>query len=272
MRAWFLAARPKTLPAGLAPVAVGSALAATATPIHWPGVLACALGALLIQIGCNYANDAFDAGTGADAQRIGPQRAVASGLISPRSMLLAASGVLTAAFIVGIYLTTLGGWPILVAGLISIVCAIAYTGGPFPLAYRGLGDLFVFAFFGLLATLGSAWIQVAPTGAGAGPLAMPWWWWLCAAALGLQAAGILTVNNIRDLATDALVGKRTLPVRLGPRGARIYHGLLHLLAVLALVGAALLSGQALLWLAVAVAGAGGLGLAGGGGPGRGAGA
>lgn len=257
MRAWILAARPKTLPAGIAPVAVGVALAATAGATNWLAAAACVAGALLIQIGCNYANDAFDAATGADAERIGPQRAVAAGLITPRAMLVAAALVLALAFAVGLYLSALGGWPILALGLVSIACAIAYTGGPFPLAYRGLGDVFVFAFFGLLATLGSAWIQVAPDGAGSGPLAMPWWWWLCAAALGFQAAGILTVNNLRDLPTDAAVGKRTLPVRLGPRGGRIYFALLHLAAVGCLAAAAVLAAAPWLWLPAGVAAVGG---------------
>lgn len=261
MRVWILAARPKTLPAGIAPVAVGTALASTAVAIDWLAAGACLLGALLIQIGCNYANDALDAATGADAQRVGPQRAVAAGLVSPRAMLLAAALVLALAFALGLYLASLGGWPILVLGLVSIACAILYTGGPFPLAYRGLGDLFVFLFFGLFATMGSAWIQVAPTLAVDPAAALPIWWWLSAAALGLQAAGILTVNNLRDLDTDAAVGKRTLPVRLGARAARVYHALLHAAAVGCLIAAAVLVDVLLLWGPVLIAGLGGVAVA-----------
>ncbi|MDA3959628.1 MAG: 1,4-dihydroxy-2-naphthoate polyprenyltransferase [Planctomycetota bacterium] len=258
MSPWIAAARPKTLPAGVAPVVVGAALASTVSPINWLAVGACLLGSLLIQIGCNFANDAFDALSGADdARRVGPQRAVAAGLISPRGMLAAAGVVLALAFGIGLYLAALGGWPVLMLGLISIVCAIAYTGGPFPLAYHGLGDLFVFAFFGLLATLGTAWIQVAPAGTSEGLLAMPWWWWACAASLGLQASAILTINNIRDLSTDATVGKRTLPVRLGPVPARIYHASLHLLAVAGLLAAWLLTGRAWLLLPGVIASLGG---------------
>lgn len=254
---WVTAARPKTLPAGVVPVLVGGALAATATGLDFLALAACLLGALLIQIGCNYANDAFDALSGADDERrVGPQRAVAAGLIAPRAMLRAAGAVLALAFAVGCYLSWLGGWPILAAGIVSIGCALAYTGGPFPLAYHGLGDVFVFAFFGLLATLGTAWIQVAPDGVD-GPLGLAPWWWACAAAIGLQATALLTINNIRDRATDRAVGKRTLPVRIGDRAARGYHAALHLAAVACLVAAWRLTGDAWLWWAIAPAALGG---------------
>jgi len=260
MRAWLLAARPKTLAAGLAPVAVGAAMASSVAGVAWLPAAACAVGALLIQIGCNYANVAFDALRGTDDQRVGPTRAVASGLVSPRTMLVAAGLVLTAAFVVGLYLTSLGGWPILALGLISIASAIGYTGGPFPLAYHGLGDLFVFAFFGLLATLGTAWIQVSPDGLDGGLLRMPWWWWAVAAALGLEATAILTVNNIRDTPTDRTAGKRTLPVRLGERGARVYHAALHLAATACLITAALLAGRWSLTIPAGIAALGGAAL------------
>ncbi len=282
-RAWLLATRPKTLAAGVVPVLVGTALGSTLVPIHWLAACGCLIGALLIQIGCNFANDAFDALKGADtAERIGPQRAVASGLITPRAMLIATGIVLLLAFLVGLWLMTFGGWIILVLGLISLVCAVAYTAGPFPLAYVGLGDAFVFLFFGLVAVLGSAWVQVAPALATLMPYEslgaagfvitkysqaeiglhswfdLPLTWWLIAAAVGLQATGIIAVNNLRDIRTDAVVGKRTLAVRLGDHLTRRYCCLLHATATVCLVDVAIRVGGGWLWLPAAVAGVGGL--------------
>jgi 1,4-dihydroxy-2-naphthoate octaprenyltransferase len=289
--AWLLATRPKTLAAGLVPVVVGTALGATLVPVDWPAAVGCAGGALLIQIGCNFANDAFDALKGADtAERVGPQRAVASGLITPRAMLIATGVALALALAIGIWLATVGGWPILALGVVSLVCAVAYTGGPWPLAYIGLGDLFVFLFFGLFAVLGSAWVQAGhfirslliPYSFQSvwhlGPfdrfahittldealyvLHMPAWWWLAAAAVGLQATGIIAVNNLRDIATDAAVGKRTLAVRLGDGPTRIYLCLLHGAATACLAACAWhgpwTAGTPWRWLPVAVAGGGGL--------------
>jgi len=282
--AWLLATRPKTLAAGAVPVLVGTALGATLVPINWLAAVGCLVGALLIQIGCNFANDAFDALKGADtAERIGPQRAVASGLISPRAMLVATGVVLLLAFLVGLWLATFGGWIILVLGVVSLVCAVAYTAGPFPLAYVGLGDLFVFLFFGLVAVIGSGWVQVAPALAqlayfdqlGAKGFAIANWtqgqvglhswfdlsttWWLVASAVGLQATGIIAVNNLRDIATDVTVGKRTLAVRIGDRATRIYCCLLHAAATACLIAVAIKTGG-WLWLPAIVAGVGGLGL------------
>jgi len=223
---WLGATRPKTLAAGAVPVAVGVACAATVGPVHWGLAAGCLVGALLIQVGCNFANDAFDGMKGADtAARLGPRRAVASGLISARAMLLATAVVLALALGVGLWLATAGGWPILVLGLVSLVCAVAYTAGPWPLAYIGLGELFVFLFFGWFAVLGTAWVQVAGSSA-----ALPRAWWFLASAVGFQAACLILVNNLRDAATDAPVGKRTLAVRLGPVGGRAFHGVLHLCA------------------------------------------
>ena len=230
MNPWLAATRPKTLAAGLVPVAVGTALAGSVGAVRWDLAAGCLVGALLIQIGCNFANDAFDALKGADtAERIGPQRAVAAGLISPRAMLIATGVVLTAALGVGLWLAGTGGWPILVLGLISLICAVGYTAGPFPLAYIGLGDLFVFLFFGWFAVLGTAWILAGR---------LPLTWWLVASAVGLQAATIICVNNLRDIPTDAKVGKRTLCVRLGDRASRAYYGMLHAGAALCLLVAA----------------------------------
>ncbi|MCK6487924.1 MAG: 1,4-dihydroxy-2-naphthoate polyprenyltransferase [Planctomycetes bacterium] len=221
---WIQATRPKTLAAGIVPVAVGTALAGTAVAIDWAAAAACLAGALLIQIGCNFANDAFDGLKGTDGPgRVGPQRAVAAGLITPRAMLAATALVLGLAFLLGLWLSWLGGWPVLVLGVVSIACAILYTAGPWPLAYVGLGDLFVLLFFGLFAVLGSAWVQVHPRGLG-----LAGWWWPVAVAVGLQATAIIAVNNLRDIATDGPAGKRTLAVRLGDRATRHYYTLLHL--------------------------------------------
>ncbi len=246
--AWLSATRPKTLAAGAAPVAVGVACASTVVPIHWPAAVACLMGAILIQIGCNFANDAFDALKGADTpERLGPQRAVASGLISARAMLLATAVVLVLALLIGLFLWSIAGWPIFLVGVVSLVCAVAYTGGPAPLAYVGLGDLFVFLFFGLVAVLGSAHVQLAaeqlrlatvlPNAVLSLPgttwLGLPIAWWCAATGIGLQATAIICVNNLRDIATDQRAGKRTVGVRLGDQASRWYYGLLQLLAALA---------------------------------------
>jgi 1,4-dihydroxy-2-naphthoate polyprenyltransferase len=261
LRPWLMATRPRTLVAGVVPVAVGCALARSVGPLAaWPAA-GCLAGALLIQVATNFANDAFDGLKGADAaDRVGPTRAVAAGLITARAMLLAAAVVLVAALAVGLWLATIGGWPILVLGVVSLVCAVAYTGGPYPLAYHGLGDLFVFLFFGLFAVLGTAWIQVAPQG---GRLAAGWW--LVAAAVGCQATAIIAVNNVRDLDGDARVGKRTLAVRLGARGARAWYGLCHAGACGCLVAAQLLGLDARHGLIgpIVASGAGGMALSAG---------
>jgi 1,4-dihydroxy-2-naphthoate octaprenyltransferase len=188
-------------------------------------------------------------------------------------MLTATALVLFAALAVGLWLATIGGWPILALGLLSLVCAIAYTGGPYPLAYHGLGDLFVLLFFGLVAVLGSAWLQIAhlvgriPAEAALRPgmsprgewiLGLPGEWWLIATAIGLQATAIIAVNNLRDIATDARVGKRTLAVRLGDRASRTYYGLLHLVAALCWWAAVVLLAQPWLALSAAIASVGGI--------------
>ena len=224
LRAWLMATRPKTLPAALAPVMVGTALAATVGPWRLDLALGCLAGAMLLQIGCNFANDAGDTIRGADTpDRLGPARAVASGLISARAMLTGAAVVLALAALIGLWLANQSGWQIWAVGLVSVIASLAYTLGPMPLAYIGLGDLFVLLFFGLTAVLGSAWVQHP-----AWPL--PTTWWLAAAAVGLQATTLITINNLRDIPTDARTGKRTLAVRLGDRPTRIYHTLLHLAA------------------------------------------
>lgn len=269
LRVWLQAARPRTLPAAVVPVVVGSAVVVPAG-LHpaWGPFLGCLGGALLLQIGCNFANDAFDHLHGADtAARVGPQRAVAAGLISPRAMLAAAAGVLLLAVAVGLYLATIAGWPIFLLGLASVAAAVLYTGGPLPLAYIALGDLFVYAFFGLVAVIGTVDVQTLAHHRAANPWAtmallshLPVLLAL-ASAVGLQCTAILAVNNLRDIPTDRAVGKRTLAVVLGPRLTRGYYGLLHLGATCCLARVAF--GPELhdhRWLAVpvVVAGVGGL--------------
>jgi 1,4-dihydroxy-2-naphthoate octaprenyltransferase len=221
---WLEAARPKTLPAAIIPVAVGTALAVAHGAAHYATAAICLAFSLLVQIGTNFANDYFDFVQGADtAERVGPRRAVAAGLIAPRTMLLATWVVLGAAFLVGLLLVRSGGWVLLPIGIVSIICAIAYTGGPFPLGYNGLGDLFVFIFFGLVAVCATFYVQaghVAPDVIS------------CAAAVGLLAANILVANNYRDVETDAKAGKKTLVVRFGRRFALWQYALSALIALL----------------------------------------
>lgn len=223
-RHWVEAARPKTLPAAVIPVMVGTALAAAHASADAGKAAICLVFSLLVQIGTNFANDYFDFMQGADtAERVGPRRAVAAGLIAPRTMLLATGLVLGAAFLVGLLLVREGGWILLPIGIVSIVCAIAYTGGPFPLGYNGLGDVFVFVFFGLVAVDATFYVQAG----GVTPDATS-----CAAAVGLLAANILVANNYRDAETDARAGKKTLVVRFGRRFAFWQYGLSHLVAQL----------------------------------------
>ncbi len=205
---WLLAARPRTLPAALAPVALGSALAARLHHFQPVPAALCAAFALLAQIGANFANDYFDFRRGADAPgRLGPTRAVAAGLIAPGAMLRATFLVLALAAVAGCGLLPYGGWILIVLGVASLLTALAYTGGPFPLAYHGLGEICALVFFGFVAVLGTYFVQTG------GPLTLEAW--LTATACGLLAANILLVNNVRDLATDARAGKRTLVVRFG---------------------------------------------------------
>lgn len=221
---WLEASRPKTLPAAIIPVMVGTALAAAHHAADYPKVGICLAFALLVQIGTNFANDYFDFVQGADTPaRVGPRRAVAAGLIAPRTMLAATWLVLAVAFAVGLLLVREGGWGLLPVGIISIVCAIAYTGGPYPLGYNGLGDLFVFIFFGLVAVCATFYVQAGTVT----PDAVS-----CAAAVGLLATNILVANNYRDAETDARAGKKTLVVRFGKRFAIWQYGLSNLVALL----------------------------------------
>lgn len=224
LNVWLEAARPRTLPAAVAPVLVGSALAWRDAGFQ-PGAAALCLGfALLVQIGTNFANDYYDFIRGADASdRVGPRRAVAAGLVSPGTMRTAMVLTFAAAFVLGLGLIAWGGPWLLVVGVLSILSGIAYTGGPYPLAYHGWGDVFVFIFFGLVAVGGTYFTQASRIGADALLAGVP---------VGLLAANILVVNNYRDAETDARAGKRTLVVRLGRPFARIQFGVSLLVAFL----------------------------------------
>jgi 1,4-dihydroxy-2-naphthoate octaprenyltransferase len=226
---WALAARPKTLPAAAAPVVIGMGLAAFRDAFAAGPAAAAMVGALLIQIATNLANDYYDFVRGGDTEdRVGPVRVTQAGLVEPRSVKRAMLVVLGAAFGVGIYLVYVGGWPIVWIGLASLICAVAYTGGPYPLAYHGLGDLFVFVFFGLVAVAGTVWVQALALW----PEAL-----LAGAGVGALSTAILVANNLRDIPTDRLAGKRTMAVRLGVTGSRLeYLALLVVGAAVPLVG------------------------------------
>lgn len=248
-RAWLLAARPKTLPAAMAPVLVGAALAWHDNAFALLPALAALLGALLLQIGSNFANDYFDFFKGADtSERLGPVRATAGGLLTPGQMRWGMVVVFGLAALDGLYLIRVGGWPILAVGVASILAAILYTGGPFPFGYYGLGDLFVFLFFGLVAVCGTYYVQA---------LALTPAVVLAAVPTGLLITAILVVNNLRDIATDARAGKRTLAVMLGRRGTRLEYGLLmgvaYLLPLLLWLGYGYSPAVLLCWLTAPLA-------------------
>lgn len=228
MTAWKLAARPRTLPAAAAPVLVGAGAAVATRDFAPLPALAALAGALLIQIGANFANDLGDFQRGADtADRLGPTRVTQAGLLTPRQVRNGMIAVFAAATLIGVYLVAVGGWAVVAIGVASIVAAIAYTGGPFPFGYYGLGEVFTFAFFGLAAVCGTYYVQAGQVPAIA---------WEAAAPMGALAAMILVVNNLRDIETDRVAGKRTLAVRLGRRGAQIeYFALLALAYLMPLV-------------------------------------
>jgi 1,4-dihydroxy-2-naphthoate polyprenyltransferase len=243
---WLLAIRPATLTAGATPVLVGTAVAHAADAFRAGPALAALLGALLLQVGSNLANDLYDFEKGVDtADRLGPTRVVQAGLLSPTAVRAGMFVTFGLALLVGLYLTWVAGPAIVVIGIVSILAAIAYTGGPYPLGYNGLGDIAVFLFFGPVAVCGTAFVQAGHVP----PLA-----WAAAIPVGALTTGILVVNNVRDIETDARTGKRTLAVRLGRRGAVAEYALLLLAAYAtppALVLAGTLSPWALLPLVTA---------------------
>lgn len=213
VKIWAEATRPRTLPAAVAPVLVGSALAWHSGEFHAGAAALCLLFGLLVQIGTNFANDYYDFIKGADTPaRVGPRRAVASGLVRPTAMRTAMIGVFALAFVCGLGLVAWGGPWLIVIGVASIASGLAYTGGPWPLGYNGLGDAFVFLFFGLVAVGATFFVQTRHVSLDA---------MLAGTAVGLLAANILVVNNSRDAETDAVAGKRTLVVRFGRGFARV---------------------------------------------------
>ena len=237
-RAWLIAARPQTLPAAAAPVIVGVGLAIESGVFAPLPALAAFVGAALIQVGTNFANDYYDAIQGADTDdREGFTRVVASGLIKPAEVKRAMWLTFAAAIGVGTYLVAVGGVPIVAIGLASVAAGIAYTGGPYPLGYHGLGDLFVFVFFGVIAVTGTYYVQAAALVDGTFPLWIPdGTVTLAAVVASLPVAAlstnILVVNNVRDREEDANTGKRTLAVRFGYRFSRLQYLALVALAYL----------------------------------------
>ena len=244
-RIWLMAARPRTLPAAVAPVLVGTALAGQAGVFHPLTFIATLVGAVFIQVGTNLSNDYSDARRGADTEdRLGPVRVTAGGLVPPRQVLMATWVSFGVAVLVGIYLVAVAGWELLLVGGASILAGVLYTGGPRPYGYEGLGELFVFAFFGIVAVTGSYFVQAKE---------LPWEAFVLAVPVGLLAASILMVNNIRDVDTDRRAGKRTLAVRLGRLGARRLFAATLVLAFLADPVLAVTAGEPWLLLALAAA-------------------
>jgi len=249
LSAWILASRPRTLFAAAAPVVVGSAIAMRDGGFAlWPA-LAALLGALLLQVGSNLANDVFDFQRGADApDRVGPLRVTQAGLLPPAQVLRGMWIVFALSLIPGLFLAARGGWPVVAIGVSATAAAILYTGGPLPYGYKGLGEIFVFVFFGLVAVSGTYYVQTSTLS------------WLAIAAgipIGLLTSAILGVNNLRDIGPDQAAGKITLAVRLGMRGARLEYLLLVGMAFAAppaLVAAGLASAWVMLtWLSLPLA-------------------
>ena len=247
LRAWVQASRPRTLWAAVTPVVVGSACAVSVSGFV-PGPALAALGvAISIQIGTNLSNDVLDFDRGADTERrVGPARAVQSGLLSRGQVWAGAWIAFGICMACGLYLAAVAGWPVLVVGALSIASGLLYTAGPWALAYTGLGDLFVVLFFGLVAVCGTVYVQALQV-----PVAA-WWSGL---AVGALTTAILVTNNLRDLEEDALAGKRTLAVRFGPRFARLEYAALVLAAHLAALPLVLRLGPwpLLSWLALPLA-------------------
>jgi 1,4-dihydroxy-2-naphthoate polyprenyltransferase len=211
-RIWILASRPRTLPAAIAPVLVGTALAAAEDEFRVLPFIAALVGSIFIQIGTNLSNDYSDARRGADTEeRLGPVRVTAGGLMPPRHVLVGTYVAFGVAVAAGLYLAAVAGWELLVVGVASILAGVLYTGGPRPYGYEGLGELFVFVFFGIVAVVGSYYVQTEELRWEAFALAVP---------VGLLSSAILVVNNVRDIDTDRRAGKRTLAVRLGRERAR----------------------------------------------------
>jgi 1,4-dihydroxy-2-naphthoate octaprenyltransferase len=243
---WLMAARPRTLPAAVAPVLVGTALAATEGTLKPLTFAAAMLGAVFIQVGTNLSNDYSDARRGADTEdRLGPVRVTAGGLVPPRQVLVATYVAFGLAVLTGAYLIATAGWELLLVGAASILAGVLYTGGPRPYGYEGLGEVFVFLFFGVVAVTGSYFAQVER---------LTWEAFVLAVPVGLLASAILVVNNVRDLETDRRAGKRTLAVRLGrPRARTLYLAMVVTAFVCAPVPWLAGSHELSAWLVLAVA-------------------
>jgi 1,4-dihydroxy-2-naphthoate octaprenyltransferase len=244
LRLWALAARPRTLPAAVAPVLVGTALAISEDEFRPLAFVAALIGSVFIQIGTNLANDYSDARRGADTEdRLGPVRVTAGGLMPPRRVLVGTYVAFAIAVLAGIYLAAVAGWELLLVGVASIAAGVLYTAGPRPYGYAGLGELFVFLFFGLVAVNGSYYVQTEELSWEAFALSLP---------VGLLAAAILVVNNVRDIDTDRRAGKRTLAVKLGrERARRLFAAMVALSFVVPVV--IWLAGGLSAWLLLALA-------------------
>lgn len=224
---WVLAARPKTLLAAFVPVIVGSALAISVNQFFLPYSIAALICAVLIQIGTNYTNDLYDHLKGADKQnRKGPQRALASGLISVKEMKFGIALTFGFSFLIGLYLVYHSGWIILVIGIVSIAAGFIYTAGPFPLAYNGLGDIFVFVFFGIVGTMGTYYLHTTE---------FTLLSFLISLSVGAVTTNILVVNNFRDIEEDRAAGKKTLAVYIGRSLTRFQFILFLLLCYIVLI-------------------------------------
>jgi 1,4-dihydroxy-2-naphthoate octaprenyltransferase len=220
----MLAIRPRTLPAAVAPVVVGTAVAVAGAKFAFLPALAALVGCLLLQVGVNLANDYFDYTRGIDdVERLGPVRVTQGGLIAPETVKRGMLITFALAVVVGIYLVAVGGLPILLVGAVSILAALAYSGGPYPLASHGLGDLFVFIFFGPVAVCGTYYVQALDLSLRALVVSVP---------VGLLITAILVVNNLRDIETDRQVEKNTMAVILGVKGSRIEYAMLLALSCL----------------------------------------
>ena len=244
LRTWLLAIRPKTLPAAASSVIVGTALAWYDGGLAPGPALAALVIALLLQIGSNLANDVYDDERGADtADRLGPTRVTHTGLLTRRQVKTGMKVVLGLAFVLGLYLTWVRGPMVLVIGMAAIIAAVAYTGGPYPLGYHGLGEVFVFLFFGLVAVVGTYWVQTGTTT----PLV-----WLMAVPPGLIITAIIVVNNLRDIEQDRVAGKRTIAVRVGVDATKVEYTACMLGAYVVVAAAVALGALPVTTLAVAL--------------------
>ena len=248
-RAWWLAIRPRTLPAAASGVTMGSALAWHDGSFQILPAFAALLVALLLQIASNVANDVFDFERGADTpDRLGPLRVTQAGMLTPAQVKIGLGIIIGLAILFGLYLASLRGWTVILIGAAAIVSAVAYTGGPYPLGYHGLGDVFVFLFFGLAAVAGTYFVHASSVSAAA--------WWM-SVPIGLIVTAILVVNNLRDIDSDRKAGKHTLAVRFGERGTKIEYilcmGFAYLLLPLLVLMKIIPVGGLLAWISLPIA-------------------